>query len=117
MYDLYKEKCKKEKQPYEKSSFYCYIFSTLFNIDFHLPKTDRCEKCETVKLKKSENIAISKEEMKSHALHIEEKLTMQKEKTKDKLNGNENCLVVVFNLENVINLPKTEVGSFFINVN
>ena len=95
-----------------KSSIYRYVFNTSFNIDFHLPKTDRCEKCESVKLKKSENIAISKEEMQSHDLHIEEKLAMQKEKTKDKLNGNEN-LLVVFDLENVINLPKAEVGSFF----
>ena len=57
-------------------SFYRYIFNTSFNIDFHLPKTDRCEKCESVKLKKSENIAISKEEMQSHDLHTEEKLAM-----------------------------------------
>ena len=76
MYDLYKEKCEKEKQPYVKSSFYRYVFNTSFNIDFHLPKTDRCEKCKKVKLKKSENIAISEEEMQSHDLHIEEKLAM-----------------------------------------
>ena len=67
-YDLYKEKCEKEKQPYVKSSFYGYVFNTSFNSDFHLPKTDRCEKCESVKLKKSENIAISKEEMQSRDL-------------------------------------------------
>ena len=83
MYDLYKERCEKEKQPYVKLSFYCYLFNTSFNTDFLLPKTGRCEKCESVKLKKSENIAISKEEMQSHDLHIEEKLAMQKEKTKD----------------------------------
>ena len=75
MYNLYKEKSKKEKQPNVKS-FYCYVFNTLFNIDSHLPNTDRCEKRENMKLKKSENIAISKEEMQSHDLHIEEKLTM-----------------------------------------
>ena len=28
MYDLYKEKCKKEKKPYVKSSFYHYVFNT-----------------------------------------------------------------------------------------
>ena len=88
--NLYKGKCEKEKQHYVKSSFYCYVFNTSFNVDFHLPKTDRCEKCESVKLKKSENIAISKEEMQSDDLHIEEKLAMRKEKTKDKLNGNKN---------------------------
>ena len=87
MYDLYEEKCEKEKQPYVKSSFYRYVF-TSFNIDFHLSKNDRREKCESVKLKKSENIAILKEEMQSLDLHIEEKVTMRKEKTKDELNGN-----------------------------
>ena len=90
-----------------KSSFYRYVFNTSINIDFHLPKTDRCEKCESLILKKV------KIETQSHDLHTEEKLAMRKEKRKDKLNGNENCLLVVFNLENVINLPKAEIGSFF----
>ena len=38
---LYKEKGEKEKKSYVKSSYYCYIFSTSFNINFGIPKPDR----------------------------------------------------------------------------
>ena len=38
---------------------------------------------------------------------------MREEKNKDKLTTNENCLLVVFDLENVITLLKADVGSFF----
>ena len=48
-------------------------------------------------------------------MHIEEKLAMREEKNKDKLISNENCLLVVFDLENVMTLPKADVGSFFYN--
>ena len=38
---------------------------------------------------------------------------MREEKNKDKLTTNENCLLVVFDLENEITLPKADVVSFF----
>ena len=46
MYDLYKEKCIRENKPWVKSTYYRYIFNTRYNIDFHIPKTDRCIKSE-----------------------------------------------------------------------
>ena len=38
---------------------------------------------------------------------------MRKEKEKDKMNKEATSLLVVFDLENAITLPKAEVGSFF----
>ena len=38
---------------------------------------------------------------------------MREEKNKDKLITNENCLLVVFDLENVITLQKSDIVSFF----
>ena len=38
---------------------------------------------------------------------------MRKEKEKDKMNKEATSLLVVFDLENVITLPKAEVDSFF----
>ena len=38
---------------------------------------------------------------------------MQVEMKKDKLITNENCLLVVLDLENVITLQKANIGSFF----
>lgn len=113
MYDLYKAKCTEVKKLPVKSSFYRYIFNTCFNIDFHVPKTDRCEKCEEIKIKSKENITISLDEKNAHDRHIAEKLAMRAEKNRDKLIDGEKSLLVVFDLENVITLPKAEVGSFF----
>ena len=113
MYDLYKEKCEKKKFSYVESSYYRYVFNTSFNINFHVPKTDRCEKCESIKLKKSEHIPITEEEQQSHNQHLAEKVAMRKEKEIDKSYKNDNRLLVVFDLENVINLPQAEIGSFF----
>ena len=113
MYDLYKQTYEKEKNTYVKSSYYRYIFNTSFNINFHVPKTDRCEKCEEVRIKKTEKIPMTDEEKQQHEKLLAEKIAMQEEKKKDKLLNNTKCLLVVFDLENVITLPKAEVGSFF----
>ena len=113
MYDLYMEKFIRENKPWVKLTYYRYIFNTCYNIDLHIEKIDRCEKCEEIKIKKSQNISISIEEKNLHDLHIAEKLAMREEKNKDKLITNENCLLVVFDLENVITLPKADVESFF----
>ena len=78
-----------------------------------MPKTDRCEKCEEMEVKKKENIPISEEEENSHKNHLAEKLAMRIEKSKDKSITDKKTLLVVFDLENVINVPKAEVGTFF----
>ena len=96
-----------------KSSYYRYVFNTKFNIGFHVPKTDRCEKCEEIKIKKNEKLPVCKEEEKAHKSHLAEKVAMRAEKAKDKANFDKSILLVVLELENVINLPKVEVGSFF----
>ena len=53
MYDLYKEKYLTENISYVKPSYYRYLFNNNFNITFHVPKTDRCEKCEEIKVKRN----------------------------------------------------------------
>ena len=52
MYDLYKEKCLTENISHVKP--YRYLFNNNFNITFHVPKTDRCEKFEEIKVKRNE---------------------------------------------------------------
>ena len=113
MYDLYKEKYIRENKPWVKSTYYRYILNTCYNIDFLIPKTHRCGKFEEIRLKKSQNTSISIEKNSLHDLHIAEKLAMQKQKNKVKLITIENSLLVLFDLENVITLPKTNTGSFF----
>ena len=112
MYDLYKEKFIRKNKPWVKSTYYRYIFNTCYNTDFHIPKTDRCKKFEEIKIKKSQNISISIEEKNLHDLHVAEELAVREKKNKDKLITNENCLLVVFDLENLITLPKADIGSY-----
>ena len=82
MYDLYKEKCIRENKPWVKSTYYRYIVNTCYNIDFHIPKTNRCEKCEEIKIKKSQNISTGIEEKNLHDMYIAEKLAMREKKKK-----------------------------------
>ena len=117
MYYLYKSHCSEKGLPFVKSSYYRHVFNTEFNIGFHVPKTDRCEKYEEIKVKKNEKLPVSEEEEKAHKSHLAEKVAMRAEKAIDIANSDKNILLVVFDLENVITLPKAEVGSFFIKGN
>ena len=103
------------KHFYVKPSYYQYLFNTNLSIAFHVPKTDRCEKYGKTKVKRNEKIIITAEEKSAHNTHLAEKVAMRKEKEKD--NSKRTSLLVVFDLENVITLPKAEVGSFFIKEN
>ena len=82
----------KKSKPWVKSTYYHYIFNTCYNIDFHIQKTDRCEKCEEIKVEKSQNISISLEEKNLHGLNMAESPAMREEKKRDNLitNGNWN---------------------------
>ena len=110
MYDLYKEKCLTEGISYVKPLYYQHLFNSNFSIAFHVPKTDRCEKCEEINMKRNEKIVITAEEESAHNIHLAEKVAMRKEKEKDKISKEATNLLVVFDLENVIKLPKAEVG-------
>ena len=112
MYDLYKRNFIENERPFVKSSYYRFIFNTSFNIGFHVPKTDRCERYEEMKIKRKEGVNITNEEQELNDAHIGEKDSMRKEKENDKSTTQENELIIVSDLENVISLPKGEVGSF-----
>ena len=90
------------------------MFLTLNSIlVFMSQKPTVAKKCEEMKVKNNEKLPASKEEEKAHKSHLAEKVAMRAEKAKDKANSDKNTLLVVFDLENVITLPKVEVGSFF----
>ena len=64
-------------------------------------------------MKRNEKITITAEEESAPNIHVAEKLAIRKKKEKDKMNKEATSLLVVFDLENVITLPKADVGSFF----
>lgn len=109
MYELYLAWCAENETQPVKLSMYRRIFVTNFNYGFHIPKTDRCIKCETYKLRKSEK-SLTNEEENTHQAHIAEKTAMRAQKNKDKEDGQP---ILIFDLENVITCPRTEIGNFF----
>lgn len=104
MYDLYKEKCESDKKPPVTQSFYRKIFMTKFNLDFHVPKTDRCGKCELEK-DKPEN-----EKSDDFKAHTKLKLEMRDAKAVDK---ESTIPIICFDLQNVITCPRTGIGEAF----
>ena len=112
MYALYKEGVETENKEPVKDSYYRRIFNTEFNIDFHVPKTDRCDFCEEFNVKKKEGIPISASEEESYVKHQSEKVAMRYEKERDKKMSKE-TLLLSYDLQNVITLPKADVGTFF----
>ena len=63
-------------------------------------------------MKRNENITITAEEESAHYIHLTEEVGMRKEKENDKMNKEATSLLVVFDLENVITLPKAELVLF-----
>ena len=111
MYDLCKEKCLEINEEPVKESYYRFIFNTAYNIGFHKPKTDRCDFCELYKVKNDNKIELTPEDVSAQQEHLAEKLAMREEKGRDK--EEEDILIVVFDLQNVVTLPKAEISSFF----
>jgi hypothetical protein len=109
MYDLYVEKCNETHEIPVKQSYYRYLFTTEYNLDFHMPKSDRCDLCEQIKILKQNNEISSVANIK-YEKHILEKDAMRDERKADKVGKK---MVVCFDLENVITLPKAGTSNFF----
>ncbi|KAB0803071.1 hypothetical protein PPYR_00041 [Photinus pyralis] len=108
MYDLYVKRCNETTSTPGKLSYYRNIFTTEFNYGFHIPKKDRCLKCETYKIKMLESL--TDKEQKDYDEHIILKNQMRTERDNDRKSK---VAVLGFDLENVITCPRSEVGDFF----
>lgn len=107
MYNLYTNKCLMDENPRTpvKAHLYRSLFNCNFNYGFFRPKNDLCATCEEFKV--STNKQYQYEE------HILKKDTMRMERDEDKNKCDKENVVVCFDLENVITLPKTNVGPAF----
>ena len=72
LYELYQDFCQQKRFQPAKKHLYSEIFLTEFNISFQQRKKDRCDKCETFKIKSAEGI-LSDCERAQHLSHIEQK--------------------------------------------
>lgn len=88
-------------------SMYRNIFLTEFNLDFHVPKKDRCDLCEEREVAVKENIPFNQEKYRAH---IEAKTATRAERDNDRKGD---VPVLSFDLQNVISCPRAEIGCFF----
>ena len=62
MHEMDGARCTEMNTEPVKYSYYSYIFNSEFNIDFHKPKCDCCDRRESYKVDKSQSVTISEED-------------------------------------------------------
>ena len=107
LYRKYIEQCEADETTPAKLHLYRHIFNTEFNIAFHFPKKDRCDKCEEIKA----NQRPTNEEKAGYDAHIRGKLETKEERDRDR--ASIDTFAVCFDLENVFALPRANVSNFF----
>ena len=104
LYEKYVEKCNETGRTPGKIHLYRQIFNSEFNVAFHVPKKDRCDVCEAIKVNKEP----TDEEKK---VHLKGKLETKTERDKDRKDKSK--FTVCFDLQNVFALPTADVSNFF----
>jgi hypothetical protein len=97
-----------------KESMYRNIFNSEFNLAFFHPRKDRCDVCEAFKMLSTP----SESEVANNNEHIKLKELGKSERDVDRNNfkrglENDDTIVLCFDMENVMSLPKAEVSNFF----
>ena len=102
MYELYS---KRYENPVEEHK-YRSVFTTEFNLDFFQPKKDQCMTCAKLKTANDKEKLIQHHDLKERA---------RKEKATDKKEAKikQNLHVVTFDLQQVLNIPKSNVSAFY----
>ncbi len=110
--DLYPAWCTQNGYTAVKENVYRRIFTTEYNLGFHVPKKDQCATCSKFKnLQGAAKDAFQSE----HELHLERKVEAQEHKKRDKKYSQENnhYQAVTFDLEAVLYTPYTDVSLLY----
>lgn len=108
IYRDYKDSRHAQELPFASESTFQRIFNTQFNIGFFCPKKDLCDLCESYKNADDENKLKIQQTFQQHLL---EKDLARQEKEKDKKESE--AIVVVYDLQAVMPIPKGQVSLFF----
>lgn len=113
MYKMYITQCLSDNQTPVSMYFYRFLFTTEYNLAFYTPKKDLCDVCEEFNTLKKQYNTLTKEKQIIFDNHFTKKQNMRNEREKDRNNKINTTAVICFDLENVLPLPKTNVGSAF----
>ena len=94
-----------------KESYYRGVFNANFNIGFHVPKKDRCNKCEKFRILSNATEA----EKQSYEAHkqCQEQTKLERDNDRAAAKASPEHAFVCFDLENVFALPRANVSNFF----
>nr|CAH7746665.1 unnamed protein product [Callosobruchus chinensis] len=109
MYGLYLEYCEENNVKPATESIYRLIFNTEYNFSFFVPKKDLCDICNRY----DEGTPEEKHEMEEeYRLHMKNKNTGRELKKLDKEEAklNSELCAAVFDLEQILPVPKSNVG-------
>ncbi|GFN96029.1 7-cyano-7-deazaguanine tRNA-ribosyltransferase [Plakobranchus ocellatus] len=109
LYDMYVKWCEERGAEVVRKHMYTSIFNQEFNISFVKPKKDMCDMCEKFRLKEKEK-SLNEEDRQLYHAHRVAVENSRVEKKKDKETED---VIVSFDLEKVLTLPKAEMSTFF----
>lgn len=110
MYSLYQEYCSdKNITEVATESIYRAVFNSDFNMSFFRPKKDLCDICHGFKQSSAEEKLAAEE---TYQLHMKNKNSAREFKDAEKKRAEENRLIccAVFDLQQILPVPKSEVG-------
>ena len=111
MYDMYVTKCHESHVTPVEKSMYSKILKEEYRIGFHIPKKDRCDLCEEMKNANRDTRIADNDLQQKYNAHEANKAQTKLERDNDRRDKTQ--VVVCFDLENVIILPKANVSNFF----
>jgi len=109
MYKLYKESCSVANRQPVKESYYRHIFTTQFNLHFHQPLKDTCQKCDRfdVILKSNPNDVNT---LTQQELHLRKADKVRQNLNESKNTATEENLVITFDLQKTLICPMITCG-------
>ena len=112
MYSLYQEECVVKSRKPVSVHYYRHIFDSEYNIGFFKPKKDQCDFCTRYRNSSATEQSEMKERFEEHQEN-KAKVREMKEEDKKKAKMNPNHCSACFDLQQVLEIPYSEVSLLF----
>ena len=113
MYCMYVDKCRAENITPTKDHMYRKVFNENFNLSFHPPTKDTCDKCDSIKASlktaNEEEKKILESQKESH-LAKADAVYHQKRLDKEHAEQSDDCIMATFDLQKVLPCPLLRTG-------